>query len=229
MVSFSPTSHLRQNLGQDSSNDDRLKAKQPCESGLRRSGSGNLRNLPILRLVSRLLRYSQARRLAQTAPTASRSVHSCLPSSARLPSKTPLSELATEAQRNQLRRWSSPLQTDAHDHGLQEDPFWFFPSDAPAHPHSMDFRGNPARATQVFPDASADHEQGDDSPGNAATLHDVHVWAQTRSSGTPDSKNGLAFWHHLMALSQRTCQARLPRTPSSCGKFSRTEFPGTLG
>ena len=130
------------------------------------------------------------RRLAQTAPTAFRLVHSCLPSSARLPKKTRLPELATEGQWRQLSWWSSPLQTDAHDHVLQEDTFWFPPSDAPAHPHSMDFPGNPARATQVFPDASADLGQSDDCPGNAATLHDVHVWAQTHSSGTPDSKIG---------------------------------------
>ena len=79
-------------------------------------------------------------------------------------------------------------------------PFWFPPSDAPAHPHSMDFPGNPARATQVFLDASADHGQSDDCPGMAAALLDVHVWAQTHSSGTPDSKNGLAYWQRLMAL-----------------------------
>ena len=71
----------------------------------------------------------------------------------------------------------------------------------------MDFRENPARATQVFSDASADHGQSDHCPGNAATLHDAHVWAQTHSSGTPDSKNGSACWQRLMALSQRTCQA----------------------
>ena len=88
MVSLCPTNHSRQNAGQHASNDDRLKAKQQCESGMRWSGSGNLRNLPKLRLVSRLLLYSLARRLAQTAPIASRLVHSCLPSSARLPNRT---------------------------------------------------------------------------------------------------------------------------------------------
>ena len=103
MVSPCPTNHSRQNSGQHSSNDDRLKAKQQCESGMRRSGSGNLRNLSKLRLVSRLPLYSMARWLAQPPPTAFRWVHSCLLSSSRLPSRTPLSELATEGQRHQLR------------------------------------------------------------------------------------------------------------------------------
>ena len=31
----------------------------------------------------------------------------------------------------------------------------------------MDFPGNPARATQVFPDASAGHGQSEDIPENA--------------------------------------------------------------
>ena len=79
----------------------------------------------------------------------------------------------------------------------------------------MDFPKSPARATQVSPDANADHEQSDDSPGNVATLHDVHVRAQTHSSGKPDRKNGLAYWERLLALSQRTCQVRLPRILSS--------------
>ena len=63
---------------------------------------------------------------------------------------------------------------DARDHVLQEDPSESSPSDASAHLHSMNFPGTPARATQVFPDAGADHGQNDDCPGNAATLHDVH-------------------------------------------------------
>ena len=104
MVNLCTTNHLRQNSGQHSSNDDRLKAKQQRESGMRRRGSGNPRNLPNFRLVSRLPLYSLARRLAQTAPTAFRLVLSCLPSSARLPSRTPLSELTTEGQRHQLRQ-----------------------------------------------------------------------------------------------------------------------------
>ena len=104
MMSLRPTNHSRQNSGQHSINYDRLTAKQQCESGMIRRGSGNLRNLTKLRLVSRRLLYSLARRLAQTAPTTSRLVHSCLPSSARLPSRTPSSELATEGQRHQLRQ-----------------------------------------------------------------------------------------------------------------------------
>ena len=98
MVSLCPTNNLRQNSGQHSSNEDRLKAKQQCESGMRRSGSGNLRNLPKLCLVSRPLLRSLARRLAQTTPTASQRVHSYLQSSLRLPSKIPSLELATEGQ-----------------------------------------------------------------------------------------------------------------------------------
>ena len=104
MMSFCPANHSRQNSGQHSSNNDRLKAKQQCESGMRRRGSGNLRNLPKLRPVSRLLLDSLARRLAQTAATASQRVHSCLPSSLRPPSTTPSLELATEGQRHQLRQ-----------------------------------------------------------------------------------------------------------------------------
>ena len=146
-LSLNPTNHMQQKLGRHSSYDDWLKAKQQCESGMRRSGFANLRNQPKLRHVSRLLQYWLARRLAQTAPTASQTVQSCLPSSVHPPSKTILSELATEGQRHELNRWSSPLQTDAHDHVPHEDPFWFSPSDAPAHPHLMDFRGNPASAT----------------------------------------------------------------------------------
>ena len=185
---------------------------------MRRSGSGNLRNLPKLRHVSRLLQNWLARQLAQFAPTASQSVYSCLPSSAHPPSKTLLSELPTEGQRHQLHRWSSPLQTEAHNHVPQEDPFWSSPSDAPAHLHLMDFHGNPARATQVFPDASADHGQSDDCLGNAATVHGVHMWAQRYSFGIPDSKSGWAYWQRLMVLSQGICQARLPRTLSSSGR-----------
>ena len=195
---------------------------------MRRSGYGKLRNLPKLRHESKLLHYWLARRLAQTALKASRSVHSCLPSSAHPPSKTLLSELATEGQRHQLHRWSSLLQADALDHVPQKGPFWFSPSDAPVHPHLMDFCGNPARATQVFPDASADHGQSDDCLGNAATFHDAHVWAQRHSSGKTDSNNGLAYWQSLMVLSQRTCQARLPRTPSPSEKSSRKKFSGAL-
>ena len=162
--------------------------------------------------MSRLLQFWLTRRLARTAPTASQSVHSCVPSSAHPPSTTLLSELGSEGQRHQLHRWSSPPQTDAHDHVTQEDPFWFSLSDATVHPHLMDFRGNRARANQVFPDASADHEQSDDCLGNAATFHDVDVWAQIHSSGTPISENGLAYWQGLMVLSRTTCPARLPRT-----------------
>ena len=156
-MSISPTNHARQNSCQHSSNDDWLKAKQQCETGMRRIDSRILRNLPKLRHVSRLLQFSLAWRLARTVTTTSQSVYSCLPFLAHPPSTTLLSELATEGQRHQLHRWSSPLQTDAHDHVPQEDPFWPSPSDAPAHRHLMDFRGNPARATQVFQGAVADH------------------------------------------------------------------------
>ena len=200
------------------------KAKQQRESGMKRSGSGNLRNLPKLRQVSRLLHYWLARWLARTEPTAFYSVHSCLSSSVHPPSTTPLPELATEVQRQRLPRWSSPLQTDAHDHVPLEDPFRFSPSDTPAHPHLMEIRGNPARATQVFPDAVADHGQSDDCLGNATTFRDIHVWAERYSSGTPNCKNGLAYWQRLMVLSQRTSKARLPRTPSSCGKIFWIKF-----
>ena len=47
--------------------------------------------------------------------------------------------------------------------------------------------------------------------------------AQRHSSGTPDSKNGLAYWQRLMVLSGRTCQVHLLRIPFSSGKFSLTE------
>ena len=224
MMNFSPTNHARQILGQHSSNDDWLKAKQQCESGMRQIDSWNLRNLPKLRQVTRLLQYWLARRFAQTAPTAFQSVHSCLSSSAHPPSTTFLSKLATEGQRHHLHRWSSPLQTDAHGHVPQKDPFWSSSSDALVHPHLMDFCGNPARVTQVIPNASADHGQSDDCLGNATTSHNVRVWAHTHSSATPDNENGLAHWQRLMILSRRTCQARLPRTLSSCGKSSWTEF-----
>ena len=187
---------------------------------MRRSDSGNLRNLPKLRHESKLLQCWRTRRLAQTAPTVSQRVYSCLPFSMHPPSKTLLSELATAGQQHQLHRWLSPPQTDAHGQAAQGDPSWSSPFVATAHPRSMDFRGNPARATPVFWDADVDHGQSDDSLGNAATLHDDHVWAQRHFSGTPDSKNGWAYWQRLIVLSRSICQAELPRRHSSCGKFS---------
>ena len=98
MMSFCPANHSRQISGQHSSNNDRLKAKQQCESGMRRRVSGNPRNLPKLHPVSRLLLNSLALRLAQTAPTASQRVHSYLPFSLRPPSTTPSLELPSEGQ-----------------------------------------------------------------------------------------------------------------------------------
>ena len=92
-----------------------------------------------------------------------------------LPGRTPSSGLAIEGRRHQLRQKSSPLQTDARDPVLQEDPSESSPSAAPAHLQSMDSPGNPARVTQVFPDVSAGHGQSDDVPENAATLHGAHV------------------------------------------------------
>ena len=138
---------------------------------MRRRGSGNLRNLPKLRLVFRRLHASLARRLAQTAPTVSRRDRSCLPSSTHLPGRTPSLGPATEGRSHQPRQRSSPLQTDVRDPVLQEDPSGSSPSAAPAHFQSRD----PARATQVFQDANAGHGQSDDAPENAATLHGALV------------------------------------------------------
>ena len=231
MMNLCPPNNSWQNSGQHSSIDNWLKAKQQRDSGMRRIGSGNLRNLPKLRLVSRQLHASLARRLAQTAPTVSRWDRSCLPSSTHLPGRTHSLGLATEGRSHQLRQRSSPLQTDSHDPVIQEDPSESSPSAAPAHLQSRDFLENPARATQVFQDANDGHEQSDDAPENAATLHGAHVWARTHSFGTTDIKSGWAYWQHLMALSQRTCQALLPRIPSSSGKFScflRQKFPAPL-
>ena len=195
---------------------------------MRRSDPGNLRNVPKLRYESRLLHCLQAGRLAQTAPTISRRVHSCLPFSTHPPSKTLSSELANAGQQHQLHWFSNLSQTDAHGLPPQGDLSWSSPSVTPAHPRIMDSRGNPARATQVFSDAGVDHGQSDDCLGNAATLHDAHVWARKDSSGIPDIKNDLAQWQRLMVLSQRTCRAQLPHTPSSCGKLSRTESCSVL-
>ena len=195
---------------------------------MRRSDSEKLWNLPKLPHESRLLQYWLARRFARTAPTVSQKGHSCLLSSMRPLSKTLLWELATEEQWHQLHRWSSPVQTDAHNHVTHKDPLWFSPSDAPAHPHLMVFRGNPARAIHVFLDASADHGQSDDCLGIAGILHDAHVWARRHFSGIPGNKNGWAYWQHLIVLSGGTCQAQLPHTPFSCGKFSSTESSGAL-
>ena len=126
-----------------------------------------------------------------------------------------MSGLATEGRSHQLSQRSSPLQTDAPGPALPEALSVYSPSAAPAHLRSMDFLGNPARATQVFQDASAGPEQNDDVPENAATLH-----------GTTDSESGLACWQHLTAPSHKTSKALLPRTPSSSGKFSSTELSG---
>ena len=147
----------------------------------------------------------------------------------RLPGRTPSSGLATEGRRHQLRQRSSPLQTDARDPVIQEDPSESSPSATPAHLQSMDSPGSPERATQVFPDASAGHGQSDDVPENAATFHGAHVRARTHSSGTTDSKSGLTCWQHLTVLSQRNCQAPLPRKPSSSGKFFCTGLSGAPG
>ena len=161
---------------------------------MRRNDTRNLRNLPKLRHEFRLLHCWRARRLAQTSPTASQWVHSCLSSSTHPPSETFLPQLATAGQQHDPHQWSSPPQTNAHGHAPQRDPSWSSSSVAPAHPRSMDFRGNPARATQVFPDATADHGQSDDYLGKTATLQDVHKWARRYSSGIPDSKKGWAYW-----------------------------------
>ena len=91
-----------------------------------------------------------------------------------LPGRIPSSGLATEGRRHQLRQKLSPLKTDARNPVLQEDPSEYSPSAAPAHLPSMDSPGNPARATQVFLNASADHEQSDDVLENAATFHSAH-------------------------------------------------------
>ena len=85
-----------------------------------------------------------------------------------------MSGLAIEGRSHQLRQRSSPLQMDAPDPALPEDPSVYSPSVAPAHLLSMDFLENPVRATQVSQDASAGREQSDDAPGNAATFHGAH-------------------------------------------------------
>ena len=92
----------------------------------------------------------------------------------RLPGKTTLSRLATEGRSHQFRQRSSPLQTDARDPAPQLDPSESSPSAAPAHLQSMDFPGNPARATQVSQDAGVGHEKSDDVPGKSATLRGAH-------------------------------------------------------
>ena len=169
---------------------------------MRRSYSGNLRNLPKPRYESRLLQCWLARRLAQLASTATQRVPSCLPS-------------------------STHPQTNAHNQAPQGDPSWYSLSVAPAHTRSKGFRRNPAHATQLFPDAGADQWQSGHSLANDATFHDDHVWARRHSSGTPGSINGWAYWQRLMLLSRRTRQAQLPHKPS-CGKFSLTDFSGAL-
>ena len=85
------------------------------------------------------------------------------------------------------------MQTDARDPALQQDPSESSPSAAPAHLQSMDSPGNPAHATQVFPDASAGHGQSDDVPENAATLHGARVSARTHSFGTTGNKSGWVY------------------------------------
>ena len=193
MVNLIPTNHAWQSSGYYCSEDDWLKTKQQCKSEMGRSDSGILWNLSKVRYESSLLQCWLARWLAETAPTASQQVHSCLPSSAHPSSKTFLSELAIEGQQHQLHRWLGPPQTDAHGHAPQGT-LADLPPVAPAHPRSMDFRWNPARAYQVFRKAGTDHGQSDDCLGTAATFHDAHVWAGRHSSCKPDSKNGLAYW-----------------------------------
>ena len=90
----------------------------------------------------------------------------------------------------------------------------------------MDFLENPARATPESQDANAGHGQSDDALENAATLHGAHVSVRTHSCGTTGNKSGWACSQHLMAPSQKSSRAPLPRKPSSFGRFSSTELSG---
>ena len=226
MMSICPPNHSRQDSREHSCDHNWLKAKQQCDSGMRRRGSGNRRNLPKLRLVSRRLHLSRAQPLAQTAPRVSQWGHSCLPSWAHPLDRTPWSGLAIEGRSLQLHQRSSPLRRDVPDPAQLEAPSLCSPSAAPAHPLSVDLHENPARATQLSQGASAGREQGDDAPDNAATLHGAHGWARTRFSCTADSRNGSACLQHLSPPSRKTSQPLSPRTPFSFGTSSWTELSG---
>ena len=115
---------------------------------------------------------------------------------------------------------------DAPDPVPQEAPSESSPSPAPAHLRPMDFLENPARATRVSQGANAGRGQSDDDPGNAATLHGAHASRRTHSCGTTGNKSGWACSQHLMAPSQKTSRAALPRRPSSSGRSSLTKLSG---
>ena len=189
---------------------------------MRRNDSGKLWNQPKLRHDSRLLQFWLAQQSTQIAPTASRQVHSCLPSSRNPTNKAFLWERATVGQQHQPHKRSDPQQMDTHSHPQQRDPSWSFPSVAPAHSCPRDFRGNLARATQILLVKGVDPGQADDSPEYAATLHDAHLLAQRHLAGTPGSKSGLAYWQRFLVLSQKN----LPSSPAPYSFFIRRVFFG---
>ena len=102
------------------------------------------------------------------------------------------------------------MKTRSHE--PQGSPSWSCPSVAPALPRSKDFRRILARATKVFVGTGIDPGKSNDSLERAAALHDAHFSRLTHFSGTPDSKNGLVFWRHLLVLSQKPAKLTCPHT-----------------
>ena len=96
---------------------------------------------------SRILQYWLAKQSAQTAPTTSRQVHSCLLSSTHPPDKKILWELATVGQQHHPLQRSILPQMDARSHEPQEELSWSFHSVAPAHLCSTDISARPAPRT----------------------------------------------------------------------------------
>ena len=126
MTSLNPPNRTRQISGQHSSQGDRLKAKQQCESGMRRSDLGNF--LQLTKTLSRVQATSALTRPAVRTSCAHSSpqVHSYRPSSWHPPSMTLLRVWATVVHRHQPHQQSSLPQRDAHSHEPQGDPYLFF-------------------------------------------------------------------------------------------------------
>ena len=184
---------------------------------MKRRDSGIVRNLPKHRNDSRLLQCWLAQRLAQTAPTDSRRLHSWLPSSTHPPNNPLLWELETAGQNG------SPMSDQLLCKGMptvmhhKGGPFLMFP-----------LLRSSSSSLNGFPWKYSTHNPG-------VSRRRLWSWAEWRLPwkcrntswcpivSTPDSQNGLAYWQRLMVLSRRTCQAQLPRTLFSCEKFSLTE------
>ena len=102
------------------------------------------------------------------------------------------------------------------------------PSADPVYHIPMDFRENPTHATHMCQGAEIDLGQSAEPHEKVARLLHALVWGPKHLLDTFGRRSGLVCRQHLLVLSQRTCQAHLPFTLSSFGKFSWREPLGAL-